>query len=159
MPDTSLELTGATQIMAKMERLDTAVQRTIATKSLREGLKPILTAARRNAPVGIYEYASQAVRRSPGTIKRGIKIRAGKRSKTSVAMLVGVGKKWFTGDEWYAAFVEFGHKTGKRSRGLGPRRQVAGEHFIEYSYDEQKDRAKSIIQSTFLGEVERQAAL
>lgn len=169
----SLELLGAGEIVARMERLGQTVNRQIAATSLRAGAKIIQAAAARNAPVGHYFYPSQAAKRKPGTLKRSIKVRAGKRTKDSVGIVVGSGKKWFTGDEFYAAFVEFGFKTGKRgskstiSTSAGDTRklatgknrvQVAGEHFIEHSYLETRASALAKIKRTFYTELEIAAA-
>lgn len=124
----NLELSGLKQVELTLQRLETRVQRQVASKALRAGLKIIEAGAERNAPIGHYLYPSQAARRTPGTLKKGISVRAGRRTKDAVTMVVGVGKRWFTGDEWYAAFVEFGHKVGKRTTRMeATAKRIAGD--------------------------------
>lgn len=164
--NTEFTITGGADVVAKLNRLGRNIERKIGVKALRAGLTIIRAGAIRNAPVGIYLYPSQQARRQPGTLKRGIKIRAGRRRADEINLRVGVGKKWFSGDEWYAAFVEFGHRAGKRRGGkrvtgtsLDKRPFVEGEHFIEYAYDELKAPAIAAIHTTFLSELETQAAI
>jgi HK97 gp10 family phage protein len=172
--DVSLDLSGLEQIGQKLDRLDNNVRKNIARKALRAGLKPILTEAKRNAPVGHYLYPSEQARRRAGSLVRSIAIRSGRSTRDSVALRVGLGKKWFVGDQFYAAFLEFGWRPGKRS-GAGLlvdkkgrtrrvrvgsiRSEIPGEHFMEHSYEESKPSAIAEMSSTFLTELENAQAL
>jgi HK97 gp10 family phage protein len=159
----SLELSGDKAVAIKVQHLSLQVNRLIANRSLRAGMKIIQGGAMRNAPVGTYQYPSQARRRTPGTTRANIKVRAGKNTPDSRAIVVGMSKAWYTGPAWYAAFLEFGHRAGKRPSSVRRRRnpgadtrpKVPGEHFIEYAYDELKQPAISEMSRVFLQELER----
>jgi HK97 gp10 family phage protein len=128
-------------IIGKLSELENKAANKVTRKALRAGAKVIQTQAQANAPV------------KSGLLKKSIKVRAGKSRKGIISIIVGVGKKWFTGPSFYAAFVEFGHKTGKRrSRGKvrargDSRKEIPGKHFIEQAFGESKEAA--------LGEIER----
>ena len=101
-----MELIGGKELDNALQELERKLARKIGVQALRAGAKIILAKARANAPV------------KSGALKAAIKIRAGRSRKGERRVRVIVGDKWFTGDEFYAAFVEFGHKSGKRSGGV-----------------------------------------
>jgi HK97 gp10 family phage protein len=118
---------GMAEIILGVQALEKTFARKIASSSLRAGAKILQAAIRRN----IHDVS--------GATGRSVKVYAGKSGKNYKSIQIGIGKKWFTGDEFYAAFVEFGHRQGNRR--LGDRRQeVPGEHFMEYAYEEVKDQ-------------------
>jgi HK97 gp10 family phage protein len=101
----SFELIGAKELDRKLMGLDAKVARKVAGKALRAGAKIALAEARSEVPV------------RTGALKKSIRITAGKNSKGFRSVRVGMSDKWYTGDEFYAAFVEFGHQLGKRTTG------------------------------------------
>lgn len=159
----SLRETGLGEIMLGLKNFDNKVQRQMASASLRVGAKIIQKGTKQN------------IHNVTGATSRAVKVRAGKSTKNYKAIQVVVGSGWFTGDEWYAAFVEFGHKQGKRqhhetkarkARRIAAinnpgsnrlqviaartatkiaadagRKQIPGEHFMEYAYDELHQQA------------------
>jgi HK97 gp10 family phage protein len=141
-PEVNLELQGQAGVVAAINQLEARAVNQLVSSSLRAGLNIIRDGARGN----VHEVT--------GRTKKAIKVRTRRARKGVKAMQVGVGEAWFTGDEFYAAFVEFGHKQG--SRKLGDRRkQVPGEHFLEYAFDELKDAATAAIEETFLEGLEQ----
>lgn len=100
-----------------------------------------------------------------GKMKAALKVRMGRSKKGYTSVLLTLGKKFFQGDSFYGAFQEMGWKSGKRGGGKGDtktlvtvmtgkykgtdrfvkqgkaRRQIAGEHFMEYGFLEAKDSA------------------
>ncbi len=110
--------------------LEAKASRAIVASSLRTGARVVQAAAKRLAP------------RDTGALERSIKVRSG-RARHGVSVVVGVGQKWFTGDQFYGAFQEFGWKTGKRKS--KNRKQVPGEHFMEYAFDEKAAQATQAV--------------
>jgi HK97 gp10 family phage protein len=80
------------------------VKKVYLRKSLRQGAKIVQTEAKATAPVHL------------GLMRRMIRILPGRTKGGTVSILVGISKKWFTGKAFYAAFVVFGHFTGRRLR-------------------------------------------
>jgi len=97
-----VSLSGAKEVRLALAKLETKAARKLASKALRAGAKIVQAHAKATAPA------------QTGALKRAIKVRAGKNRKTYRSIIVGPGAKWFTGDEFYAGFIEFGWKTGKR---------------------------------------------
>jgi HK97 gp10 family phage protein len=133
------EVKGLRELDKRLGELESKLATKILDKALRKAAKPILDAAKAGAPV------------ESGTLIKSIKIRKGKAKRGLRSVIVGVGDKWFLGDEFYAAFVEFGHLQGSRKLG-NTRKKIPGEHFIEYAYDEQKAAATQLLIQT-LGEL------
>lgn len=97
------------RLTRKLHLLEGAAQRKIARKGAREALRPTLTAARANAPV------------RSGRLRRSVKIRTLKRNRGGrIGARVTTGDKTgdYGGKTYYGAFVEYGHKVGRRSRGV-----------------------------------------
>jgi len=137
-----VHLTGAKAIALALGKLETKLSRKVATKALRAGAKVVQTEAKRIAPV------------QSGALRKSIKVRAGKNHKTYRSIIVGSGAKWFTGDKFYAAFVEFGHRSGKASNSIrrarkrnvntdaiDKRDEVPGQHYMEKAYEATKQSA------------------
>jgi HK97 gp10 family phage protein len=141
-----VSLTGAKEIAIAMGKLETKLARKVASKALRAGAKVVQAEAKRIAPV------------KSGALRNSIKVRAGKNKKTYRSIIVGSGEKWFTGDEFYAAFVEFGHRIGKASSGIrrarkrgvdtaasDQRKEVEGVHYMERAYEATKQQALNAV--------------
>jgi uncharacterized small protein (DUF1192 family) len=82
-----------------------------------------------------------------GALRKSIKLRVMKRRSTSkyVGMKVATSDKWFVGDEYYAAFQEFGWHVGKRTKEMlrkdwdresDTRKFIPGKHYMEDVYKE-----------------------
>lgn len=127
----TLKITGLSAIARKLATLEPRIARKAQRTALREAARPIQKKAIENAP------------RLSGRLASAIKIRAGKRQrgKKQISIDVVVGKKWFKGDEFYAAFQEFGWKSGRRKGGSGDRKAIPGKHYIERAYDSEKNGA------------------
>lgn len=76
-----ISLVGDKALQRKLKSLDFALQKKILRKALRAGAKPVRDAARTNAPV------------REGKIKKSIKVRAMKRSRKGIGVLVAVGTR------------------------------------------------------------------
>lgn len=106
----------------------------IRRKALRKAAKPVQATAQQLAP------------RDEGKLVAAIKVRALKRNRRhprSVGVRVVLGREWFRGDEFYAAFVELGYHVGRRQ--LGPtRRAVAPRPFMRPAYEQNKPVVREI---------------
>ncbi len=102
-------LTGSDRLNAKLLALTTAQSKAAIRSAARPALKPTLDAARALCPAG------------KGKLRRSIKIRAIRRSRTRVGMRLTTSKSdnAFTGKTFYGGFLEWGWKTGTRSKEAG----------------------------------------
>jgi hypothetical protein len=92
------------KILADLNEISAKRGRDIVRKSTRTAAKEILLPqAKSNVPV------------RSGQLKRAIKVRAIQRSKNAVGVRVSASEKDFTGDQFYASFIELGWRSGKRS--------------------------------------------
>ena len=118
-------LTGDKQLNRVLRRLSGKDAKAAIRKGSRKALKPVLADARQLAPV------------RTGALRRSIKVRAIKRSRTRVGSRVTTGKATFTGPTFYGGFVEYGYT----SRGG---RTIAGVHFLEQAATRKQGQAVRI---------------
>ena len=146
MAEDMIKVEGLENVKDAFENLDRKVQRKVARKALRAGCKLLQKEIQMAAPVG-----------KTGELKKAVKVRAGRASaRGNVAMVVGVGKKWFTGDTFYAGFIEFGHRVG--SRKLGDKRtMVAAKDFIKAPFEQNKVAALNDVTDTMIEEIDKAA--
>jgi len=143
-----MEVKGLREVQEKLKELQKKTSNKLTKKALRAGAKIVQAEAKADAPS------------ISGTIKKSIKVRAGKRRKGSLSIVVGIGKKWFAGPMFYAAFVLLGHKIGKRSgshRKKDPndkRKAVPPHNFLKDAYERTKNRALDTMISTLSESVE-----
>lgn len=122
----ALNWTNAAEVRRIVDALPAKIEKRVWRKACRAAAKVILPRARANAP------------KQTGQLRKALRVRALKRSRVYVGARVTVGAdKWYTGDTFYAAFVEFGHKIGKRpskniiKSGRDKRQEVPGKHYLE----------------------------
>lgn len=145
MANVTIDLSGDAALLAELSALPGKLQR-----------KAFRTASRRAGKI----YAEAAKARAPvdtGQLRRSIKVRALKRSRTAVGVTVGTSKKDYTGDQFYAAFIEYGHKLGKRKRGGNAgdsdnRKQVPAKPFMRPAFD----ASAAQLQQVFISEIGNQ---
>ena len=69
-----------------------------------------------------------------GKLRKSVKVRAQKRSRSSVGVVVGYSEKPFTSDTFYGAFLEWGWRIGKRpsraAKATDNRAQVPGRRML-----------------------------
>lgn len=101
-------LTGSESLNRKLELLTSKQSKEAIRKAARPALAPTLAAAKANAP------------KKTGRLQRSIKIRSIKRSRSRVGARVTTAKSdnQFSGKTFYAAFQEWGWKTGARKHQL-----------------------------------------
>ncbi len=87
---------------------------------MRPAMKVVQREAKQNAPV------------DTGQTKKAIKVRAMRKSRTRFGIETRVGEGDYKGDEYYAAFLEFGTS------------EMEPHPFMRPAYDSKKDEAKRI---------------
>ena len=120
MAKETLVLTGDKRLNRKLMKLRGPDAKKAIRKSTRPALKPVLQEAKNNVPV------------DSGALKKSLKIRSLPRSRTSIGARVtsgDTGKRAFSGEQYYGAFVEFGTKHQK------------GQKFLKRAADRKRKQA------------------
>lgn len=123
---------GLGEAKKALDALPGVVAKKVLRKAIRQAMRPVKSAVEANAPVG-----------ETGAIRSAVKIRVPKKRRRNViAIDVQIGKGDFTGDTYYAAMREFGHKIRRTPR--GPVVGVAeGTHYMERAAKSEEDGAKA----------------
>ena len=143
------------RLVKGLHNVEPKLRKKVLTKSLRTAAKPIAATVKSNAP------------KESGQMKRAIKVRAGRRSRSSVRMRILSKTDWYKGDDFYLSFIEFGWHIGKRKSwmrqggswsGVGSkgdtRKHIPGQHFFEKAYN---SRARTAMKR-ILDEIPREVA-
>lgn len=144
----SIHMTGGAELERRLKALPGKIAKKLIRRALRSGAKIILAQAKANAPV------------DTGALKKSLKVRAAKRrGRGSVGVTVSTAEGDFKGDQFYASFIEYGHKRGKRP-GKGAtdaREEVPARPFMRPAFDEKKQEAVNVISSTLGAGIEQVA--
>jgi HK97 gp10 family phage protein len=142
-----LEIKGGVELLRKLEQFPRTVQRKLLRQAIRDGARPILAAAKANCPVGT------------GELKKSLRLRVRKKTKPGTyAVQIQAGKYGeFKGDQFYAAFVELGHRVGSRKLG-NARAMVPANPFMRRAADTTKDRAGRIVGESLGRRIEAEAS-
>ena len=105
----TVTLTGSDRLNRKLAELTSAQAKAAIRSAARPALQPTLQAARALCPA------------RDGKLRRSIKIRAIRRSRTRVGMRLTTSgsDNAFSGKTFYGGFIEWGWKTGTRSKEAG----------------------------------------
>lgn len=143
----TVTIEGLKEIDQKLTAMDAKLATRIVKRSLKAGAKVTDAAAEAMTP------------RLSGKLEASLKVINDRQSRRRnyASVRVGFGKKWWTGDDFYAAFVEFGHHVGSRKLG-GNRTWIPGEHMLEFAFDETARAAMSVIIRTALTLLEKVAS-
>lgn len=144
-----IKIKGAKQLAKDLGTFSKNVATKITRKALRAGAKIIQKAAKANAP------------KLTGLTKKSIKVRAAKKKRGRVAILVQIGAGDYQGQTFYASFLEYGVKRktenpDSESEGGNYRIQPMG--FIRRAYDEKADAAAQAIEQAFREEIKKARA-
>lgn len=90
-------VTGDKALDRALRTLEPRVARKVVRQAMRAAMKGMKTAIESTAPVG-----------DTGALAASVKIRAGRRSRGKMSILVGLEDTTFQGERYYAAFVEYG---------------------------------------------------
>lgn len=126
-------ITGVERLDKALAELEPKAAKKIETKALREAARPVLAAAKDEAPT------------ESGKLQREIKIRGMKRSRRNhgtVGVRVVTGEEFYRGEVFYGAFINFGRKTGTRHSEV--RRKVDPDPFMNRAYEKNKTTVPAI---------------
>lgn len=145
------------QLLKKLQRLPDDVGKTIAAEAIHAGAEPVLESAKQKAPVMAEAAPGHA---PPGTLRDSLVIKDSRRSKTRVKSAVQTAAGAFKGDTYYGAFVELGHKQGKRKKKgeVDNRKAIDPYPFLAPAFDENEARSLSIISQRMAAGIEAAAA-
>jgi len=132
MKSTRFVLTGDKAIDRRLKKLGPKLGKKIVRKAMRPATKVVRDEAKANCPV------------DTGTLRQSIKVRAGKRSRQKIELLVTTSgsDNLFTGKTYFAGHVEWG--TAHQS----------AQPFMRPAYDAKKDEAKRIARTNMLSLIE-----
>lgn len=117
MSSFKFEVTGIDEIDKALAEMEKKVAKKLLKDAMKASMKPMLAAARAAVPV------------ESGSLKKNIKLRTAKRSRTSFGFEIGVGEKDYSGEQFYGAFQEFGTS------------RMEPKGFLRRAFDENKDAA------------------
>ncbi|TNE75550.1 MAG: hypothetical protein EP334_10050 [Gammaproteobacteria bacterium] len=107
------EVTGMEELQKKISSIIYATDKKIVAQAVRAALKPMLNAARANAPTGKDAHRTRKGRLvSPGHLKRNIVLR---KLKTAHSSIIAYGI-WAHGEAYYGQIIEQGWVPGKRTK-------------------------------------------
>jgi len=118
----------------KLKQLESKIEKKIVRQALRAGARVVAKEAKQLAPV------------DTGELKSKIKVWALKRSRKKIGVLVGTSAKEYTGDQFYAAFIEYGTKDQPAKPFLGPAAEAKGPE------------AAAVVEKTLAEGIEREIA-
>lgn len=135
---------GLKEAKEKLRQMAEKTVKQFIRKAEREALKPMLATARAGAT------------ERTGRMRRSIKIKGGRGSKTKIVVRIVIDAKAYVGAP-YGMFVNEGHFTGKRPAGLkgsavklrslsatSGRRFIAGKHFMQQAFESKRATAVEI---------------
>lgn len=134
-----MKLVGDKALARMFKRMPLKVQRNVTRRAVRRGANIIKAEARRLAP------------KRTGLMARSIVVKGSRsRSPFVVRMKVTTRAGLYKGKAYYAAFQEFGWRTGKRRPKSGDRRiarrEIPGRHFMEHAADSKwRETAETIM--------------
>ena len=135
-----IDVTGLKKVEKRLSKLPQKAARKVVKAALRKGAKIVVAKAKQNAPI------------DEGALRKAIKVRGIKTSeakkfkpKGQAGVAVGVSDQWFTGPQFYAAFIEFG--TSK----------MPARPFIRSAFDSVKDTVSDVISKALVEGIEKEA--
>ena len=143
----NITLPGAQAIIDHLTGLGGRVAKKVVGQALRAGAKVV------------HEAAVASVPRRSGTFAGSLRVRSMRR-RGGVGMRVRTQEGWYRGDAFYGAFVEFGHKVGRRptTGSADARRVIPGRHDIEKAAERVAPAATDAIADTLAAGIERESA-
>ncbi len=146
-----VELRGMPELMRRLKALPRKTANAALRKGCRAGAKIVTAAAKAAVPV------------VTGRWREALKTRAMKRSRKGVGARTTVGAGWFKGETFYAGFVDWGHRVGKRpskriaGTGADTRAQIPPKHYMKRSAKAVGQRAGDDAVRVAVAEIERTA--
>ena len=114
MDSAGVSLGGVDQLLNRLEGFDKKVRRKIERRAIRKAGRPVLSTAKRLAPIAD-EYDVHDMEHEPGALQKSLRLRvlkstAGRRRAGiyGVRIQAGADSHMFKGEQFYGGFVEFG---------------------------------------------------
>ena len=126
----NLDLQGLDQLMAKLEKMNTNVNK-VQNQALREAAKPVLESQKQNVPKDTHK------------LEKGLKIGRISTKQGVKTITIGIHGK-DNPDLFYGKFQNWGY-TVKSKKGV---KVIPGKFFIERSKEENKDEVINIMKAT-----------
>jgi HK97 gp10 family phage protein len=122
------QVLGLTKLLKRLESVPAKIAKKMFRKSLREGAKVIQKEVKRRAP------------RRTGALRRGITVRAGRRSRITASVNILTPSREKLGlpleaTGYYPAVIEYG----------APRRGVPADPYIRPAFESKRDEAERVI--------------
>lgn len=159
MPTYDFPIEGATKLRKKLFALGPRIAKKVLRESIRPAAKLIQADAKSNVAV------------DTGALRKSIKVRALKRSRSRVGMTVTTNStdNMFKGKTFYGGFLEYGHRHGKRTNEIKRAQKkkapaadlrplVPARPFMKPAFDSNRDRAGQMIIANIRAGVEREAS-
>ena len=151
------QIQGFEQLREQIKKLPDKVKRNELQKVLRQVAKPTVREAQFQAPIRDFNKKGP---NPPGTLKRSIGVKNGKKGKSKINAVVYVGPRTKGSNKgWYGHLVELGHniysKGFKRVRKAGANNQAAKKRTKANPF---MDRAYKITKGKVSAESEKQVA-
>lgn len=143
---------GAKETIARLQKLRTTEANKMIRKGLRAGSKIVQRETIAQTPVGPARKDHK-----PGTLKRSWKVRAMKRKRGRLGVMVQSGEGFFKGETFYSGFVVLGHHIGPRRLG-NTRRKVPPQEFVKRAADKAAPEAIRVLEDTVNREIELMAS-
>ena len=124
-------VTGDKAVTRALNSLGSKKAREIHRKAMRKAARPVLEWARNIVPV------------VSGTYRQSLTIRALKKSRTKIGVVVTQREGQFKGKAFYGGFLEFGWRTGKR-RSERTRRKIEGRWLMRKAGNAKEDEARGL---------------
>lgn len=145
MASFSIKLPDLGPLQRSLKGLPARLAKKVLRQAIRKGAKVIQQKANSLAPV------------DSGMTRKAIKVRAGKRSrKPRIWINTVVGEGDYKGDTFYAAFLEYGHLSGKR--GSDGRKAVPARPFMRPAAEQSEAEVTRLVRAEIAAGVEREAA-
>lgn len=153
----TFQLTGRPELDQTFTEFVPRVQRKVLRPIIREAAETVREAAWADTPIG-----------KTGELRESLTVQPAKRTRANkgqVLFQVFTGAGFFQGHQFYGAFVEFGHKVGRRPARLrralrgDTRRTVEGVHMIERGYQSVAAQAAETALARIAEGIEKEAAL
>lgn len=163
-PIRSIHVYGFKELEDALDMVVPALQKKALRVGSRKAAQLVAVDVRKRAPVGDADdphYHRVGEPKSPGTLKKNVKVRALPRSRSTMGHEVNIGgNQLFVGDQFYAGFQELGWiHTGSKGGRRGNGTPIEGQAFMRGAlYDNEKQVHAVFIKETKnkLGQITRE---
>lgn len=132
MAKNEITIQGLEETLQALREIEPKLAKKVLRSAIRKGLKPMLAAAKSNAPV------------DSGTLRNSLRIKAGKRRKNTISLEIVNGTQEFTGESYYGSILEY-----------GSRKMPGGHPYLRPAFDSTHEETARIIAEEIRNGLER----